>query len=168
MQTAYIVEHETISDIDHAKRPYVLALTHYRDAKTGELIRTRGRVINSAPSLEPTSMITPEAGSNLATSDHCHDRDNQGIVSDDSPTLARGTEGTMLSWRIMKATEMACGKVCRGEEAADYYGETYNLLDRWNDWCAGFVAGWIGDDVTMPLTRRFSELIRRKLAGTMQ
>ncbi|VVD30982.1 hypothetical protein [Paraburkholderia dioscoreae] len=60
MKIACTLQHETISDKDRAGRPYTLALTHYREAETGQLIRTRGRVINAMSAPNPTPSATAE------------------------------------------------------------------------------------------------------------
>lgn len=67
-----------------------------------------------------------------------------------------------LAWKLMEATEAACQSVCMGEEAAEHYVYSYTLLDRWIDWCRGFVAGWLKDNyLNLPLTQRLWRLVRR-------
>jgi hypothetical protein len=60
----------------------------------------------------------------------------------------------MISWKFMKAAELACRNVCQQEEAAVHYGETYNAWDRWVFWWRGFIAGWLGENDCLPVMTR--------------
>ncbi|MFM0275590.1 hypothetical protein PQQ59_33720 [Paraburkholderia aspalathi] len=161
MQIVCTLQHETISDVDRAGRPYTLALTHYHEAETGQLIRTRGRVINT--------MSTEQRRASEVASTECERHDAPAAnqrASDFAPIPEQRTgEGSqMLSWKLMKATEAACQSVCMGEEAADHYGYTYSQWGRWADWWRGFVAGWVNDEVfiQLTLTRRIAHFISRR------
>ncbi|SAL73206.1 hypothetical protein AWB69_08950 [Caballeronia udeis] len=130
MQIVCTLQHETISDVDRAGRPYTLALTHYHEAETGQLIRTRGRVINT--------MSTEQWRAPEVASAECERHDaptaNQR-ASDFAPVAEQRTDdgSRMLSWKLMKATEAACQSVCMGEEAADHYGYIYSKWGRLAD-----------------------------------
>jgi hypothetical protein len=159
MQIVCTLQHETISDVDRAGRPYTLALTHYREAATGQLIRTRGRVIN-------TMNAEQRRAAEVASIDcQRHDAPTaEHRASDLAPEAESrtGQGGELLSWKLMKATEAACQSVCMGEEAAEHYGYAYGRLSRWVDWWRGFVAGWLKDDFPVPITQRIAHFISRQ------
>jgi hypothetical protein len=159
MQIVCTLQHETISDIDRAGRPYTLALTHYHEAETGQLIRTRGRVINTMSTEQGRAAEVTESESRHAPATDERTDDFTPVAEQ---RTSHGSE--MLSWKLMKATEAACQSVCMGEEAADHYGYTYSQWGRWADWWRGFVAGWVNDEVfiQLTLTRRIARFISRQ------
>jgi hypothetical protein len=161
MQIVCTLQHETISDVDRAGRPYTLALTHYHEAETGQLIRTRGRVINTMSTEQGRAA---EAAS--TESDWLHAPATDERADDFAPGAEQrtGQSSEMLSWKLLRATEAACQSVCMGEEAADHYGYTYSQWDRWANWWRGFVAGWVNDEVfiQLTLTRRIARFISRQ------
>lgn len=64
---------------------------------------------------------------------------------------------TMLSWKLMKATERACRNICEEEEAAFYYNYQLSRFDHLILWIKGFIAGWPQDEEYKPL---FGKIIR--------
>jgi hypothetical protein len=66
-----------------------------------------------------------------------------------------------ISWKLMNATEEACKTIYMQEVAADHYGESYNLWNRWVDWWRGFAEGWTEDNEYLSLKTRVHRFILR-------
>ncbi|UJD87734.1 hypothetical protein FS594_02425 [Rahnella aquatilis] len=69
---------------------------------------------------------------------------------------------TMLSWKLMKATERACRNICEEEEAAFHYNYQLSRFDRLILWIKGFIAGWPQEEEYKPLFGNIIRLWRRK------
>lgn len=69
---------------------------------------------------------------------------------------------TMLSWKLMKATERACRNMCEEEEAAFHYNYQLSHFDRLILWIKGFIAGWPQEEEYKPLFGNIIRLWRRK------
>ncbi|WP_187514460.1 hypothetical protein ACL2XQ_09560 [Sodalis sp. RH14] len=69
---------------------------------------------------------------------------------------------TMLSWKLMKATERACRYICEEEEAAFHYNYQLSRFVRLILWIKGFIAGWPQEKEYKPLFGNLIRLWRRK------